>query len=78
MRLTQRSWACLQIGTADDSASAANCGTTSRSYRAGLRCGEALAVLPKDVNFDWGTIAVLRAKSGRSRTIGNWWCRHSR
>lgn len=39
-------------------------------YRAGLRLGEALALEAKDVDTGAGTIAVLRGKGGRQRTVG--------
>jgi site-specific recombinase XerD len=39
-------------------------------YRGGLRLGEALALLPKDLNAEAGTIRILRGKGGKSRLIG--------
>jgi site-specific recombinase XerD len=39
-------------------------------YRAGLRHSEALALRPKDVNLENGTIAVLHGKGDRSRLVG--------
>jgi site-specific recombinase XerD len=39
-------------------------------YRGGLRLGEALALRPKDVNPDQGTITVLHGKGDRRRTVG--------
>lgn len=39
-------------------------------YRGGLRISEALALYPKDVDRDAGTVRVLRGKGGKARTIG--------
>jgi site-specific recombinase XerD len=39
-------------------------------YRAGLRLSEALALKPKDIDPDAGTITVLRGKGGRRRVVG--------
>lgn len=39
-------------------------------WRGGLRVAETLALLPKDVDFERGTIAVLRGKGNKRRTIG--------
>ena len=39
-------------------------------YRGGLRLGEALALHPKDVDLDAGTITILHGKGDRSRTVG--------
>jgi site-specific recombinase XerD len=39
-------------------------------WRSGLRCSEALALRPSDVNYDRGTIRVLCGKGGKSRTAG--------
>src|SRR4051812_44111103 len=39
-------------------------------YRGGLRVGEALALLPKDLNAEAGTMRVLRGKGGKSRLVG--------
>lgn len=39
-------------------------------YRSGLRIGEALALEPKDIDLDAGSIRVLRGKGGRARTVG--------
>ena len=38
-------------------------------YRALLRAGEALALRPKDVNFDEGLIRVLHGKGDKPRTV---------
>ena len=38
-------------------------------YRAGLRISEALALKPKDINFEAGTIRILNGKGGESRTV---------
>lgn len=38
-------------------------------WRAGLRCGEALALFPKDLNLDRGTITVLHGKGDKSRVV---------
>jgi integrase len=39
-------------------------------WRAGLRIAEALALRPKDVNLDHGTITILHGKGDRARTVG--------
>ncbi len=39
-------------------------------YRAGLRLSEALALKPKDVDPDAGTITVLHGKGERRRVVG--------
>lgn len=39
-------------------------------YRAGLRVGEALALYPKDLDLENGSLAILRGKGGRSRVVG--------
>lgn len=39
-------------------------------YRAGLRCAEALALKPADLNPHNGTIRVLGGKGGKDRTVG--------
>jgi site-specific recombinase XerD len=39
-------------------------------YRAGLRVSEALALYPKDVNVENGTIRVLHGKGDVARTVG--------
>jgi integrase len=39
-------------------------------YRGGLRLGEALALRPKDVDPDQGTMTVLNGKGGKRRTVG--------
>ncbi|MCH7584917.1 MAG: tyrosine-type recombinase/integrase [Acidobacteria bacterium] len=39
-------------------------------YRGGLRLGEALALAPKDVDLNRGTITVLHGKGDRRRTVG--------
>jgi site-specific recombinase XerD len=39
-------------------------------YRAGLRVGEALNLLPKDLDPEAGTIRVLHAKGDKARTVG--------
>ena len=39
-------------------------------YRGGLRCSEALALEPRDIDFDRGTINIRRGKGRRSRIIG--------
>jgi site-specific recombinase XerD len=39
-------------------------------YRAGLRLSEALALKPKDVDPDAGTITVLHGKGDRRRVVG--------
>ena len=39
-------------------------------YRAGLRVSEALALSPKDVDLDTGTVRVLHGKGDVSRTVG--------
>jgi site-specific recombinase XerD len=39
-------------------------------YRSGLRCSEALALEPKDVDFVAMSIRVLHGKGDRARTVG--------
>lgn len=39
-------------------------------YRGGLRVSEALALKPKDIDADEGTVAILHGKGGSQRTIG--------
>lgn len=39
-------------------------------YRSGLRISEALALLPKDIDFASGAIRVLRGKGDKARTVG--------
>lgn len=39
-------------------------------YRSGLRPGEALALVPADVDLDAGTVAVPARKGGRRRSTG--------
>jgi site-specific recombinase XerD len=39
-------------------------------WRAGLRCSEALALRPVDVDFSGGCIRVLHGKGDRARTVG--------
>ena len=39
-------------------------------YRGGLRLSEALALKPKDLDADAGTITVLHVKGDRRRTVG--------
>ena len=39
-------------------------------WRGGLRLGEVLALFPKDLDREAGTINVLRGKGGKQRTVG--------
>jgi integrase/recombinase XerD len=39
-------------------------------WRAGLRCGEALALYPKEIDFGRETITVLHGKGDKRRTVG--------
>jgi site-specific recombinase XerD len=39
-------------------------------YRAGLRVSEALALLPKDLDSDAGTVRVLHGKGDKARVVG--------
>jgi site-specific recombinase XerD len=39
-------------------------------YRTGLRISEALALYPKDVNLEIGSVVVLHGKGDRIRTVG--------
>ena len=43
---------------------------TCLMWRTGLRISEALALLPKDVDHDKGTIRVLHGKGNKARTVG--------
>lgn len=54
----------------DDATSVRNRALIAVLYRVGLRIGEARMLLPKDVDIQAGTVRVLRAKGGRSRTCG--------
>jgi integrase/recombinase XerD len=52
-----------------------HCGIRNRAlivvlWRAGLRIAEALDLLPKDVDLEAGTIAVLHGKGDRRRIVG--------
>jgi site-specific recombinase XerD len=38
-------------------------------WRAGLRCAEALALKPSDIDLDTGTVRVLHGKGDRSRSV---------
>ncbi len=72
----------VEILTPDDvRALAAQCSITSSSglrhralivllYRTGLRISEALALRPKDVNLEIGSVTVLHGKGDRLRTVG--------
>lgn len=51
------------------------CGKRDRAliailWRCGLRVSEALALLPKDLDLDAGTVRVLYGKGDKSRTVG--------
>jgi len=39
-------------------------------WRCGLRCGEALALMPADIRFEARTVHVSSGKGGRARTVG--------
>lgn len=39
-------------------------------WRVGLRCAEALALRPSDIDFGSGTVRVLRGKGSKARTVG--------
>ena len=39
-------------------------------YRGGLRCAEALALFPKDLDREAGTVRVLNGKGRKARTVG--------
>ena len=39
-------------------------------YRSGLRCSEGLALFPKDIDLDAGTVRVLHGKGDQARTVG--------
>ena len=39
-------------------------------WRGGLRLGEVLALFPKDLDREAGTVNVLRGKGGKQRTVG--------
>ncbi len=72
----------VEILTPDEvRALAAQCSTTTSYgirnravivllYRTGLRLSEALALRPKDVNLEIGSVVVLHGKGDRMRTVG--------
>ncbi len=72
----------VEILTPDEiRALAAQCSTTTNYgirnravivllYRTGLRLSEALALRPKDVNLEVGSVTVLHGKGDRMRTVG--------
>ncbi|MEN6458228.1 MAG: site-specific integrase [Thermoguttaceae bacterium] len=39
-------------------------------YRAGLRIGEALALMPKDLDIQGGIVRILHGKNNKSRVVG--------
>lgn len=39
-------------------------------WRAGLRCAEALAIRPSDIDFKDGSVRVLHGKGDKARTVG--------
>lgn len=39
-------------------------------YRSGLRCAEALDLMPKDIDRETGALRVLHGKGDKSRTVG--------
>ena len=45
-----------------------NCALLATMYRCGLRVSEALALLPRDVDFEAGTVRIRRGKGGKART----------
>jgi integrase len=52
-----------------------SCGKRDRAmivlmWRAGLRVGEVLALLPKDIDLELGRVVVLHGKGDRNRTVG--------
>jgi len=72
----------VEILTPDEvRALASQCSTTSTCgirhralivmlYRTGLRISEALALRPKDLNLEIGSVTVLHGKGNRLRTVG--------
>ena len=46
------------------------CALIAVLYRCGLRIGEALALMPKDLDEKAGTVRVLRGKGDKARTVG--------
>ena len=72
----------VEILTPDEvRALAAQCSTTTSYgirhralivtlYRTGLRISEVLALRPKDVNLEIGSVVVLHGKGNRQRTVG--------
>ena len=40
------------------------------AWRSGLRCAEVLALAPKDINLEDGTITIQRGKGGQRRVVG--------
>jgi site-specific recombinase XerD len=47
-----------------------NRGLITMLYRGGLRLGEALALQPKDLDADLGTVTILHGKGDRRRAVG--------
>jgi integrase len=62
--------ALLDACRGDDWISLRNRALIALLYRSGLRISEALALRPKDIDHEAGTVRVLRGKGGRARTVG--------
>jgi site-specific recombinase XerD len=62
--------ALIRACSATSSAGIRNRALITLLYRTGLRCSEALYLMPKDINFEIGAGSVLRGKGGRRRTVG--------
>ncbi len=40
------------------------------AWRSGLRCAEVLALAPKDIDLEEGTVTIQRGKGGKRRVVG--------
>lgn len=62
--------ALMRACSADSATGIRNRAMIGTLYRAGLRIGEALALFPKDLDRQSGTIRVLHGKGDKARTVG--------
>jgi integrase len=68
--LTPREVLALIDGCGRGAAGKRNRALIVMMWRTGLRVSEALALYPKDVDLDLGTVRVLHGKGNRARTVG--------